>query len=41
MHMTDELAIETFKKAMVNLGLSKNGILYSNRGNQYTLNNFE
>lgn len=41
MHMTDELVIEAFKKAMVNRGLSEKGIFHSDRGSQYTSNDFE
>ena len=41
MHMTDELVIEAFKKAMANRGLNKGGIFHSDRGSQYTSNNFE
>lgn len=41
MHMTDELVIETFKKALANRGLNKGGIFLSDRGSQYTSNDFE
>ena len=40
-HMTDDLTIEAFKKAMANRGLSKDGIFHSDRGSQYTSNDFE
>ena len=39
--MTDDLVIEAFKKANVNRGLNKDGIFHSDRGSQYTSNNFE
>ena len=39
--MTDELVIETFKKALANRGLNKGGISLSDRGSQYTSNDFE
>ena len=41
MHMTDELVIEAFKKAMINRGLKEDGIFHSDRGSQYTSNDFE
>ncbi len=41
MNMTDELVIEAFKKAMNNRGLSEGGIFHSDRGSQYTSNDFE
>ena len=41
MHMTDELVIEAFKKAMTNRGLREDGIFHSDRGSQYTSNDFE
>ena len=41
MHMTEELVIEAFKKAMSNRGLNKGGIFHSDRGSQYTSNAFE
>ena len=40
-NMTDDLVIEAFKKASVNRGLDKNGIFHSDRGSQYTSNDFE
>ena len=39
--MTDDLVIEAFKKALVNRGLDKDGIFHSDRGSQYTSNDFE
>ncbi len=39
--MTDNLVIDAFKKAMKNRGLNKNGIFHSDRGSQYTSNDFE
>ncbi len=41
MHMNNELVIEAFKKAMANRGLKKDGIFHSDRGSQYTSNDFE
>ena len=40
-NMTDDLVIEAFKKANVNRGLAKDGIFHSDRGSQYTSNDFE
>lgn len=40
-NMTDDLVIEAFKKALVNRGLNKDGIFHSDRGSQYTSNDFE
>ena len=39
--MTESLVIETFNKALINRGLNKDGIFHSDRGSQYTSNNFE
>ena len=39
--MTDDLVIDAFKKAMLNRGLNKDGIFHSDRGSQYTSNDFE
>lgn len=40
-NMTDDLVIEAFKKANINRGLDKDGIFHSDRGSQYTSNDFE
>lgn len=40
-NMTDDLVIDAFKKAMINRGLKKEGIFHSDRGSQYTSNNYE
>lgn len=40
-NMTDDLVIEAFKKANVNRSLDKDGIFHSDRGSQYTSNDFE
>ena len=39
--MEDDLVIDAFNKALVNRGLSKGGIFHSDRGSQYTSNDFE
>ena len=39
--MTDELVIEEFNKAVVNRGLERDGIFHSDRGSQYTSNDYE
>lgn len=41
LNMTDDLVIDAFKKAMINRKLNKNGIFHSDRGSQYTSNDFE
>lgn len=41
LNMTDDLVIEAFNKALINRGLEKNGIFHSDRGSQYTSNDFE
>ena len=40
-NMTDDLVIGAFKKVLVNRGLDKYGIFHSDRGSQYTSNDFE
>lgn len=39
--MTDDLAIDAFNKALINRGLAKGGIFHSDRGSQYTSNDYE
>ena len=39
--MTDDLVIDAFKKALINRGLNEDGIFHSDRGSQYTSNDFE
>ena len=39
--MTDELVIDAFNKALINRGLAKGGIFHSDRGSQYTTNDYE
>lgn len=39
--MTDDLVIDAFNKAMINRGLKKDGIFHSDRGSQYTSNDYE
>lgn len=41
LHMTDELVIDAFNKALVNRGIEKNVIFHSDRGSQYTPNDYE
>ena len=41
LNMTENLVIEAFTKALINRGLNKDGIFHSDRGSQYTSNNFE
>lgn len=41
LNMTNELVIDAFNKALVNRGLEKNGIFHSDRGSQYTSNDYE
>ena len=41
LYMTDDLVIEAFNKALINRGLKEEGILHSDRGSQYTSNDFE
>ena len=40
-NMTDDLVIEAFNKAIINRGLCKDGIFHSDRGSQYTSNDYE
>ena len=39
--MTETLVIDAFNKAMINRRLNKDGIFHSDRGSQYTSNDFE
>ena len=39
--MTETLVIDAFKKALINRGLNKDGIFHSDRGSQYTSNDYE
>ena len=41
LNMTDALVIDAFNKALINRKLNKEGIFHSDRGSQYTSNNFE
>ena len=41
LNMADDLVIEALKKALINRGLNVDGIFHSDRGSQYTSNNFE
>ena len=41
LNMNDELVIEALKKAITNRGLERDGIFHSDRGSQYTSNNYE
>lgn len=41
LNMTDDLVIKAFNKALINRGLEKEGIFHSDRGSQYTSNDFE
>ena len=41
MNMTSELVIDAFNKAIVNRGLDKDGIHHTDRGSQYTSNDYE
>lgn len=39
--MTDDLVIDAFNKALINRGLERDGIFHSDRGSQYTSNDYE
>ena len=41
MNMTDDLVIDALNKAIANRGLNKDGIFHSDRGSQYTSNDYE
>lgn len=41
LNMTERLVIDAFNKALINRGLNEDGIFHSDRGSQYTSNNFE
>jgi len=41
LYMTDDLVIESFNKALIKRGLKEGGIFHSDRGSQYTSNDFE
>lgn len=41
LNMTDDLVIDAFNKALINRGLNKDGIFHSDRGSQYTSNDYE
>ena len=41
LNMTDDLVIDAFNNAMINRKLNKDGIFHSDRGSQYTSNDFE
>lgn len=41
LNMTDDLVIDALKKALINRGLNKDGIFHSDRGSQYTSNDYE
>ena len=41
LNMTDNLVIDAFNKALINRGFNKDGIFHSDRGSQYTSNDFE
>ena len=41
LNMTDDLVIDAFNKALINRGLEHNGIFHSDRGSQYTSNDYE
>jgi putative transposase len=41
LNMTDDLVIEAFNRAMINRGINEDGLFHSDRGSQYTSNDFE
>ena len=41
LNMTDDLVIGAFNKAVINRGIKENAMFHSDRGSQYTSNNFE
>ncbi len=41
LNMTDDLVIDAFNKALINRELNANGLFHSDRGSQYTSNDFE
>ncbi len=41
LNMTENLVIDAFNNALINRGLNDDGIFHSDRGSQYTSNNFE
>ena len=41
LNMTDDLVINALNKALINRGLNKDGIFHSDRGSQYTSNDYE
>ena len=41
LNMTDDLVIDALNKAIINRGIEKDGIFHSDRGSQYTSNDFE
>ena len=41
LNMTDDLVIDAFKKALINRWLNEDGIFHSDRGSQYTSNDYE
>ena len=41
LNMTEPLVIDAFNKSLINRGLNEDGIFHSDRGSQYTSNNFE
>ena len=41
LNMTDDLVIDALNKALINRGLKKDGIFHSDRGSQYTSNDYE